>query len=122
MAQKILIVDDDASITGLLKRRLEDYGYECEECWDPIAAQQRLESERFDLVLLDYSMPSMKGDEFCMTLREQEKFKNLPIIMITAFTNKGTDFFIEIGATDVMFKPVDEEELDSKIKKHLKIQ
>lgn len=119
MAKRVLLVDDEQMITNLLRRRLEAQGYECEECWDGGSALDKAKAGNFDIILLDYAMPVMKGDEFCQSAREDEKLKNIPIIVITAYTNRAADSFQEEGATDVMYKPIDEDALSDLIKKHI---
>lgn len=119
MAKKILIVDDEQMITKLLRKRLEAQGYDCDECWDGGSALEMAKEGAFDIILMDYSMPSMKGDEFCQSAREEEKLKSIPIIMLTAYTTRSVESFKEEGATDVMYKPIDEDDLQDLIKKYV---
>ncbi len=119
MAKRILIVDDDQIITNLLRKRLEDQGFECEEVFDGAEALSKVNQDKFDLVFVDYAMPNLKGDEFCNAVREIERLKELPLIVITAYSNKEPDFFLDNGATDVMYKPIDEDLLEEKIAKYL---
>ena len=64
-------------------------------------------------------MPSLKGDMICRTLREMDKYKNLPILIYTAFTEYKAEFFKQSGATDVLYKPADKIALLAKIEKLL---
>ncbi len=120
MAKRILLVDDEQMITNLLRKRLEAQGYECDECWDGGSGLDKAKEGNFDIILLDYSMPVMKGDEFCQCAREDDKLKNTPIIVLTAYTSRSVDSFKEEGATDVMYKPIDEDDLAELLKKYLK--
>jgi CheY-like chemotaxis protein len=119
MTKKILIVDDETLITKLTRRRLEEAGYECDECWNGSSALEMIKSTKPDIVLLDYAMPVMKGDEVCREIREDVNFKDLPVIMLTAHTTKEAADLKEEGATDVMYKPIDEEDLLSMLEKHI---
>jgi CheY-like chemotaxis protein len=116
---RILVVDDEEQMTTLIRRRLEANGYDVEEAWSGSAAKEKILAGKFDLILLDFSMPSMPGDELCRELRENERFKDLPIIILTAFQNRAADTFKEDGATDVMYKPIDTDELLGKLQKYL---
>ena len=69
---------------------------------------KKLENEKVDLILMDIMMPVMDGYEAIREIRKQERFKDLPIIPLTAKSLKGDrEKCIEVGANDYISKPVD---------------
>ena len=107
MSHKILIVDDYEDNRYTLKRRLKRDGYlDCQEAESGLQAIKMLEAEPFDLMLLDLMMPGMDGFQVLEHIKQQERFRHLPIIMISAADDlakvaKG----IELGAEDYLAKP-----------------
>lgn len=119
MSKRILIVDDDLTFIMLLRGKLEREGYEVDEAHAGKDAEDMVSQNAYDLILMDFSMPDIRGHEICQTIRQNTNLKDLPIIMITAFQNRSEEFFKEEGATDVMYKPLDHDDLLEKIKKHI---
>jgi CheY-like chemotaxis protein len=115
---KILVVDDELTILSIIRRTLEAHGHEIEQCSNGTDAVNMILKGKYDIVLLDYSMPAMQGTDVCESVREEEGFKDLPIIILTAYTNKPDDFFKDSGATDVLYKPVDTDKLLEMLEKH----
>ena len=113
---KILLVDDDQDLMIVLQSRLEMSGFEVDMCSNGGDAYDKISDNEFDLVIMDYFMPSLKGDEVCQNIRENPKFKDLPILIITGFLDRDVPFFKSKGATDVIYKPIDKDELIDKIK------
>ncbi|MCG3175583.1 MAG: Response regulator ArlR [Candidatus Omnitrophica bacterium] len=112
---KILMVDDDQDLMIVLQSRLEMSGHEIETCSNGGDAYDKITDNDFDLVIMDYFMPSLKGDEVCQNVRENPKYKSLPILIITGFLDRDVAFFKGKGATDVIYKPIDKDELIEKI-------
>ena len=79
----ILLVDDDEDILAMSGRWLEKAGYEVVKAISGKDALSALSDKRIDLVLLDYTMPEMNGAETLRKIREDERFKDLPVIMRT---------------------------------------
>jgi len=99
---KLLIVEDDPSISQLLRMSLSKSGYHCEVANDGAVAAEKIEAERFDLILLDIMLPEIDG----FTLLEYIKEFDTPVIFITAKSNvsdrvKG----LRMGADDYIVKP-----------------
>jgi two-component system OmpR family response regulator len=87
---RILVVDDQADITRLLKRGLElTDDYVVREENNPVAALAAAEEFRPHLILLDVMMPGMDGGELAASLRESAKLKGVPIIFLTAAITKA---------------------------------
>lgn len=114
----ILVVDDDMRNAFALSRLLSDKGLKVSLARSGVKALEMLDaSDDIDLTLMDIMMPEMDGYETMRRIRAQQKFKNLPILALTAKAMKG-DFekCIEAGANDYMSKPVDVERLFSMLR------
>ncbi|MFC1523737.1 response regulator [Thermodesulfobacteriota bacterium] len=114
---RILIVDDTADTVELLKKRFRCEGYETIEAYDGEEALAKVKTERPDLIVLDVMMPKMDGSEVCESLRADEEWKYIPIIMLTAKSEipdkiKGLD----IGADDYITKPFNYKELAARVR------
>jgi len=107
--QKVLLVDDEQRMLDLVALYLKPHQCLCKKALGAHEAFDYLESEPFDLVLLDIMMPEMDGWELC---REIRKFSDVPIIMLTA-REQQEDIVkgLNIGADDYITKPFNEDEL-----------
>jgi CheY-like chemotaxis protein len=103
---KILVVDDNNVNRDMLQRRLEREGYRVETAENGKIALEKIESETFDLILLDILMPEMDGYDVLRVLKESDKFKDIPVIMLTAVHEADSvRSCIELGAADYLLKP-----------------
>ena len=106
MKKKILIVDDIAENIQLAANILIDDGYSVEFATNGIEALDWIENEYFDLVLLDVMMPEMDGFQVCQKIRENPNYNNLPIIFLSASSDKeSTIQGLKSGAQDFATKP-----------------
>lgn len=107
--KKVLLVDDEKRMLDLLELYLKPHRYLCKKAVGAEEALVLMESEAFDIVLLDIMMPEMDGWELC---REIRKFSDVPIIMLTA-RDQQQDVIkgLNIGADDYITKPFNEGEL-----------
>jgi two-component system alkaline phosphatase synthesis response regulator PhoP/two-component system response regulator VicR len=113
MAEKILIIDDDATMVNLLSTILEIDGFETRKALSGKDAFRLLSEEGApDMVLLDIMMPEMDGFEVLARLRNDPATKKLPIIMLTARTD-DKDIFEgwRRGADEYVTKPFDPRDL-----------
>jgi CheY-like chemotaxis protein len=115
----VLIVDDSMSARLLLKKRLENHGYNTVEAEGGEAALALLEQEKVDVVLLDLLMSDMHGTEVLERMRAQGMV--VPVIILSSDIQKATkDRCYELGAFDFMNKPVlEDKELLSYLEKAL---
>jgi CheY-like chemotaxis protein/signal transduction histidine kinase/CHASE3 domain sensor protein len=112
-SKKILLVDDDMRNIFALSRVLKDAGMEIVKAENGLKALEALQlNPNIDLVLMDIMMPEMDGYEAMKQIRLQPKFKNLPIIALTAKAMKeDRNKCIEAGANDYISKPIEVERL-----------
>ncbi|MEO0818241.1 MAG: response regulator [Pseudomonadota bacterium] len=107
---RILVVDDDVELRGLLQRYLGEHGYDVRAVSDTAAMDQQLQREPFDAMVLDLMMPVEDGLTACRRLRAADQ--SIPIIILTA---KGDPIDriigIEMGADDYLAKPFEPREL-----------
>lgn len=112
--KKILIVDDEPSISKLIEFNLKLAGFEVMCVEDGEAVFQSLRSFRPDLIILDLMLPKMNGIEVCRILRNQNNA--VPIIMLTALHDVADKINgLDNGADDYMTKPFSPQELISRI-------
>lgn len=111
--KSILIVDDDVRNIFSLTKALEKMDMKVIAAVDGREAMQKLEENaHIDLVLLDMMMPEMDGYETATAIRNNKKWKNLPVIAVTAKAMTGDrDKCIKAGASDYISKPVDIDQL-----------
>jgi phosphate regulon transcriptional regulator PhoB len=114
MSQKILVVDDEQSITGLLEYNLRQNGYQVIVARDGHTALRLARAERPDLVILDLMLPGPDGFDVCRELRREG---SIPIIMLTA-RDEEVDRVVglELGADDYVTKPFSVRELMARVK------
>lgn len=82
-SQKIVIVEDNTSLSDIYKTRLELLGYQCSVAYDGIAALNIIEHELPDLVLLDLMVPKIAGDQILETMRKSEWGRSIPVFIIS---------------------------------------
>ncbi|HLR73616.1 MAG TPA: response regulator transcription factor [Pseudogracilibacillus sp.] len=106
---KVLIVDDEKRMLDLIALYLRPHKYVCQKAQGANETLSYLESETFDIVLLDIMMPEMDGWELCQEIRE---ISDVPIIMLTA-RDQREDIIkgLQLGADDYITKPFNEDEL-----------
>ncbi len=107
MAQKILIVDDDAPMRELLSYILRHYGFEVCEADNGADTLACIPRAHPDLVLLDLMMPHVNGFAVCSALRANPATRHLPIIVLTARADPEARALSEMaGADEYLTKPV----------------
>jgi len=115
---KILLIDDDEKLAGLLGNYFERFDLELVSALRPSDGLKKLEAQDPDLVILDVMLPEQDGFEVCRTIR---KTRTVPIIMLTA-RGEVTDRIVglEIGADDYLPKPFEPRELVARIQNVLR--
>lgn len=121
---KILLVEDDKTIIENLKELLKIEGYEVVTAMRQAEALDILDEERFDLILLDISLPDGSGYAICSAAKAEmdtNKNKETPVIFITAYDDEASAVTgLDMGADDYITKPFRPRELVSRIKSTLR--
>ncbi|HEX7118700.1 MAG TPA: response regulator [Longimicrobiales bacterium] len=116
----IFVVDDDPALLRGLDIALQGRGYAVRTAPSGQELLTLLESERPDLLVMDVMMPGMSGLEVLRHLREDERWAELPVMMVTAFPHADVkEEAWQRGAGDVMSKPFRLEELLERIERRL---
>lgn len=120
--KRILIADDEEDVVTALQFTLEKEGYECLTAYDGKEALDKAKTENPDLILLDIMMPKMNGYKVSRLLKFDEKYKHIPIIMLTARTQeKDRKVGDETGADVYVTKPFQIDDLVKTIRNKLKL-
>lgn len=120
VSANILVVDDDASIRMLIADELTDQGHTVTQAASGEEAVGLLETERFDLILLDIMMGGMDGLEVCRRVRDQVE---CPILFLSAKDSaKDITQGLGLGADDYLTKPFELEVLAARVQAHLRRQ
>ncbi len=108
MAEKILIVDDEANLRKTLATILQKRGYLTLEAADGSQAVALLQEQTPDLVFTDWKMPEIGGDELLRYMRQDPRLSAIPVIVITAFGSSHSAIeAVRLGAYDFVTKPFD---------------
>jgi two-component system, OmpR family, alkaline phosphatase synthesis response regulator PhoP len=115
MSQKLLVVEDEISISTLLQFNLEQAGFQVVTAMDGKSGLEKAESVVPDLIILDLMLPEMDGLEVCKALRLKKL--NIPILMLTAKDDEFDKVLgLELGADDYMTKPFSPREVVARVK------
>jgi len=118
---RILIADDEPDVVDVTRKRLIHDGYEVYPAYNGQEAYQLTVKYIPDLIISDVLMPLMNGFEFCKAVRDNEKTKDIPIIIVTGNRSDMLDAFLFLGIKDVLHKPFSLDQLEEKIRFHLGI-
>jgi chemosensory pili system protein ChpA (sensor histidine kinase/response regulator) len=119
----IMVTDDSVTVRKVTTRLLERHGFDVMTAKDGVDAVAKLEERRPDLMLLDIEMPRMDGFEVASHMRHDNRFKDVPIIMITSRTGeKHRERAFDIGVNSYLGKPFQEGELLATIRELLALE
>ena len=121
-AKRILVVDDIEDNLSLLQAILMEEGYEVDITKDGKSALAKIEASPPDLLLLDAMMPQMNGYEVTQRIRQNKNLPFIPILMITAYEDANVPEGLDLGANDFIRKPIDFDELMSRVKATLRLK
>lgn len=103
--QSILVVEDSITSRTLLKNILETAGYDVNTAVDGVDAYSQLRTGKFNLVVSDVDMPRMNGFDLTMKIRNDKKYKELPVVLVTALDSReDRERGIEVGADAYIVK------------------
>ncbi len=120
---RILCVDDEPLNLMVLEGVLVPKGYEVIKAAEGRKALAIIREQKIDIVLLDVMMPEMNGYEVCEKIKEDERYRDIPVVMITSLASKDDRIKgIEAGAEDFLSKPFDHGEVLARIEMLLKVK
>jgi DNA-binding response OmpR family regulator len=120
-ASNILVIDDQPINVQLLKRKLEREGLQVTAAYNGREGLEKIEQSKPDLILLDVMMPDMDGIEVCQRLQANDATRSIPVIFITARTNKESKIEgLAVGAVDYITKPIDLDETLARVQTQLR--
>jgi two-component system alkaline phosphatase synthesis response regulator PhoP len=118
--KKILVVDDEVDLVETVRFPLEMEGYHVLVSYNGEDALSQARKENPDLILLDLMLPKLDGYKVCRLLKFDERYKHIPILMLTAKTQeKDKVLGLETGADEYITKPFEMEYLLEKVKAYL---
>lgn len=114
---KILVVEDEENIRELHKRNLTRNNHEVETVENGLDALDKVREFKPDLILLDIMLPELSGIELLQLLKEQPKYKDIPVLMITGVSGTAEiTKCLEIGALGYIIKGSSSDEMNKKIR------
>ena len=122
-APRVLVVDDNPDVMGVMKELLGTRGYDVVAVPDAAHAEVEIRRHPPDLILSDVVMPGKSGYELCRELKENPATRLIPVVLITGLSNREDKLKgIEAGADDFLNKPIFAEELFARVKSLLKLK
>ncbi len=121
---RILVAEDSVGTRMLVKKILRNIGFmDVELVEDGVEALEKMEDEEFDLIISDWIMPKMNGLELVAAIRANERWRQLPILLVTADEEpENIMSAMRAGATNYMTKPYDAQVLNEKIQRIFEFQ
>ena len=120
--KRILVVDDEPDFASIVQANLKKEGFEVEVAYDGVEAMEKIKSLSYDAIVLDVMMPEKDGYEVCAELKKDEKYRDIPIIMLTAVADHvGSTRYshadgMGMEADDYLPKPASAEEITRSVK------
>lgn len=119
--KKILIVDDEQDIVESLQFVLEAAGFECYCAYNGEEGLNLARQILPDLIILDVMMPKINGYKICRLLKYDSKYKNIPILMVTARSqDEDKQIGEETGVDEYITKPFELDDIVKKVERYLK--
>lgn len=120
MPQKILVIEDDPDVRDILQVRLGSAGYEVITAPAGLDGLKTVYRESPDLIILDLMLPQLDGFQLCRILKFDERYRDIPIMMLTAKTeHKSIQLGLKAGANKYLTKPFEPEQVVSEAHKLL---
>lgn len=120
--KRILVVDDEPDFASIVQSNLRKEGFEVEVAYDGVEALEKVKKNPPDAIVLDVMMPEKDGYEVCSELKGDEKYHDIPIIMLTAVADHvGSTRYshadgMSMEADDYLPKPASAEEITASVK------
>ena len=121
MQQTILVVDDEPDIVEIIQYNLEKSGFNVIIAEDGPIAVEKARDELPDLIILDLMLPGLEGTDVCRILKQDERTRSIPILMLTAKSEEIDRVIgLELGADDYVVKPFSPREIALRIRNILR--
>lgn len=123
--KRILVVDDEPDFCSIVQGQLEKEGFAVELAYDGVQGLEKVQANPPDAIVLDVMMPEMDGYEMCNKLKSDEKYVDIPIVLLTAVASHVTSTRyshrdgMSTEADDYIAKPASAEEIVDSIKRLL---
>ena len=123
--KRILVVDDEPDFCSIVQGQLEKEGFEVEIAYNGIEGLEKVHANPPDAIVLDIMMPEMDGYEVCKKLKADEKYADIPVVLLTAVASHVTSTRyshadgMSTEADDYIAKPASAEEIMESIKRLL---
>lgn len=120
--KRILVVDDEPDFASIVQTNLKKEGFEVEVAYDGVEGLEKVKANPPDAIVLDVMMPEMDGYEMCEKLKGDEKYQDIPIVMLTAVADHvGSTRYshrdgMSMEADDYLPKPATAEQITESIK------
>ena len=123
--KRILVVDDEPDFASIVQGNLEKEGFEVEVAYDGVEGLEKVKANPPDVIVLDVMMPEKDGYKMCKELKADERFADIPVIMLTAVGDHVTSTRYShadgrsMEAEDYLAKPASAEEITASVKRLL---
>jgi two-component system, OmpR family, alkaline phosphatase synthesis response regulator PhoP len=120
--KRILVVDDEPDFASIVQSNLEKEGFDVEVAYDGVEGLEKVKANAPDAIVLDVMMPNKDGYEMCKDLKGDDKFKDIPVVLLTAVASHVTSTRyshsdgMSTEADDYIPKPASAEDVTSSIK------
>ncbi|HEX2960358.1 MAG: response regulator [Bacteroidota bacterium] len=120
MKKVILIADDSPTIRKFVSFSLTMHGFEVVSACDGMEAMEKLPAHKIDLVITDLNMPNLDGFELIKTIRGNEEYKDIPIIILSSLSgSEDVEKGMSYGASSYLVKPFDPKRIHYEVSKYL---
>ena len=125
--KRILVVDDEPDFCLIVQGQLEKEGFEVDVAYNGVEGLERVQENPPDAIVLDVMMPEKDGYEVCKELKEDDKFCDIPVLLLTAVASHVTSTRyshadgMATEADDYIAKPASAEEISKSLKRMLRI-
>ena len=126
--KRILVVDDEPDFASIVQGNLEKEGFEVEVAYNGVEGLEKVHANPPDAIVLDVMMPEKDGYEMCADLKGDEKYCDIPIVLLTAVASHVTSTRyshadgMSTEADDYIAKPASAEEITRSVKELLEVE
>jgi two-component system, OmpR family, alkaline phosphatase synthesis response regulator PhoP len=123
--KRVLVVDDEPDFVVVVKAYLEKAGFQVEVAYDGVEGLEKVKANPPDAIVLDVMMPEKDGYSVCRELKEEDAYKDIPIVLLTAVGSKVTTSTyshydgMSTEADDYLPKPASAQEITESVKRLL---